>query len=383
MSPITSEIRVPFVDLRSEYRLIRSEIEAMMARVFEQAAFVQGPQVAEFEEAFARFCGARHAVGVANGTDALLLALKAAQVGPGQEVIIPAHTFVATAEAVVHSGAIPVLVDVDPLTYTIDADQVEARITPRTRAIVAVHLYGQPAEMRRLRQVAGAGNLILIEDAAQAHGAAEEGQRTGTLGNVACFSFYPSKNLGAYGDAGAIVTNDDDVAAAVRRLRDHGAIGKYEHDVVGYNSRLDTLQAAVLSVKLRHLERWNALRQAHARAYSTALAGEPLITPPAVRSGVDHVFHLYVIAMGSGHRDALRGYLRGRGIETGIHYPVPVHLTRAFRWLNHRDGAFPVAERLAAEILSLPMFPGLGEEQLAYVADSVRQFAREHPGGTV
>jgi len=382
MSPITNEIRVPFVDLRSEYRLIRSEIEAMMTGVFEQGAFVQGAEVAEFEEAFARFCGARHAIGVGNGTDALLLALKAAQVGPGHEVIIPAHTFVATAEAVVHAGAIPVLVDIDPRTYTIDVDQVEARITPRTRAIVAVHLYGQPAEMQRLRQVARASKLILIEDAAQAHGAAEDGRRTGALGDVACFSFYPSKNLGAYGDAGAIVTNDDDVAATVRRLRDHGATGKYEHDVVGYNSRLDTLQAAVLLVKLRHLERWNSLRQAHARAYTAALEGDALITPPAIRAGVDHVFHLYVIAVGSGRRDLLRSYLRSRGIETGIHYPVPVHLTRAFRLLDHREGAFPAAERIAHTVLSLPMFPGLGEEQLAYVADSVSQFAQQHRLGT-
>jgi dTDP-4-amino-4,6-dideoxygalactose transaminase len=268
-------------------------------------------------------------------------------------------------------------VDAAPGTYTMDPARLEDAVTPRSRAVIPVHLYGQPADMDPLIDIAGRRGLAVVEDASQAHGAAYGGRPVGTFGDAACFSFYPSKNLGAYGDAGAVVTNDPDLALRVRRLRDHGGLSHYAHDVVGYNSRMDALQAAVLAVKLRHLEEWNHLRREHAARYSRLLADVPGISPPVTAPGRTHVFHLYVVALTAGDRDALRIFLTERGIQTGIHYPAPVHLTGAFRGLGYGPGAFPVAEQASRQILSLPMFPELTPERVEHVVDGVRRFAAE------
>lgn len=379
MTSATPDIWVPFVDLRAQYATIRTEIETALRLVLERASFVLGEDVAEFERAFAAFCSVREAVGVGNGTDALILTLKALGVRPGDEVITAANTFVATAEAIVHANATPVLVDATPGTYTINPARVEEAITPRTRAIIPVHLYGQAAEMDPLVEIARRRRVALVEDASQAHGATYRGRPVGGFGDAACFSFYPSKNLGAYGDAGAVVTNDAALALRVRRLRDHGGVTHYQHDVVGYNSRLDTLQGAVLAVKLRHLEEWNRLRRERGELYSRLLAGVPAVETPAIRGDGTHAFHLYVVAF-AGDREALRAYLRDRRVQTGIHYPVPVHLTGAFRSLGYPPGAFPVAERAARHIVSLPMYPELSLDAVAHVVDEISRFVHETVG---
>jgi len=381
MIPVTHGLRVPFVDLRAQYAAIHDEIDAALRSVVERGAFILGEDVAAFERAFAASCGAREAVGVANGTDALMLALRAVGVGAGDEVITAANTFVATAEAIVHAGAVPVLVDAVPGTYTIDPARAEDAITVRTRAIIPVHLYGQPAEMDALLEIARRRRVAVVEDASQAHGAAYRGRPVGGLGDAAAFSFYPSKNLGAYGDAGAVVTNDPDVAQHVRALRDHGGVTHYQHDVVGYNSRMDALQGAVLSVKLRYLEGWNRLRRERAFLYAGLLAGVPGVAAPVAGPQGAHVFHLYVVTVAPGERDALRGHLAARGVETGIHYPAPVHLTAAFRSLGYGPGAFPVAEDASRRILSLPMFPELQPEAVAHVVEEMRGFLRGRGAG--
>jgi dTDP-4-amino-4,6-dideoxygalactose transaminase len=380
MTSVAPKTRVPFVDLRAQYAAIRDEIDGALHAVIERGAFILGEEVAAFERAFASFCGAREAVGVGNGTDALVLALKAVGVRAGDEVITAANTFVATAEAIVHAGAAPVLVDAAPLTYTLDPTRLEAAITPRTRAIIPVHLYGQAADMDPLTEIAHRHGLAVIEDASQAHGAAYRGRRVGGLGDAACFSFYPSKNLGAYGDAGAVVTNDAGVALRLRRLRDHGGLTHYQHEIIGHNSRMDALQWAVLTVKLRHLEEWNRLRGEHAQLYTRLLANLPGVVTPAIGDGCTHVFHLYVIALVSGDRDALRTYLLDRGVQTGIHYPAPVHLTEAFRGLGYPIGTFPVAEQAARQIVSLPMFPELSPDAVAHVVGAISEFLMERGG---
>jgi len=380
MTSVAPKMRVPFVDLRAQYAAIRDEIDAALHAVIERGAFILGEEVAAFERAFASFCGAREAVGVGNGTDALVLALKAVGVRAGDEVITAANTFVATAEAIVHAGAVPVLVDADPATYTLDAARLEAAITPRTRALIPVHLYGQAADMEPLIEIARRRGLAVVEDASQAHGAVYRGRRVGGFGDAACFSFYPSKNLGAYGDAGAVVTNDADVALRLRRLRDHGGLSHYQHDVVGYNSRMDALQGAVLTVKLRHLEEWNRLRGERAQLYTQLLAHLPAVVTPVTGDGRTHVFHLYVVALRSADRDALRTLLLDRGVQTGIHYPAPVHLTAAFRGLGYPAGTFPVAERASREIVSLPMFPELSSDAVAHVVGTIREFLTERGG---
>jgi dTDP-4-amino-4,6-dideoxygalactose transaminase len=376
MTP-ASGVSVPFVDLRAQYASIRDEIDAAVRSVLERASFILGEDVARFERAFAAFCEAQEAVAVANGTDALTLALRAVGLRPGDEVITAANTFVATAEAIVHAGGVPVFVDARPGTYTMDPARLEDAVSARSRAIIPVHLYGQPADMDPLVDIARRRGLAVVEDASQAHGAAYRGRPVGTLGDAACFSFYPSKNLGAYGDAGAVVTNDAEVARRIRRLRDHGGVTHYAHDEVGYNSRMDALQAAVLAVKLRHLGGWNRRRQEHAARYTRLLADVPGITPPVIAAGGTHVFHLYVVALTAGDRDALRAFLTDRGIQTGIHYPAPVHLTAAFRGLGYGAGAFPVAEQASRQILSLPMFPELTAERIELVVDGIRRFAAE------
>ena len=369
---------VPFVDLQAQYRAIKAEVDAAIQRVLDTSAFVLGREVEAFERAFAGYVGARECVGVSNGTAALQLALTACGVGPGDEVIVPANTFFATPEAVSTAGATPVFVDCDPATSNIDAAKVEAAVTERTRAVIPVHLYGQPADLDAVSEVAGRHNLVVIEDAAQAHGARYKGRRVGALARAGCFSFYPGKNLGAYGEGGAVVTNDPEVARRVRLLRDHGSAQKYRHEVVGYNFRMEGIQGAVLGVKLKYLDGWNELRRRHAARYRELLA--PLeragaLMLPREAAYAEHVYHLFAVQTAA--RDAMQRYLSAAGVQTGIHYPVPCHLQPAYAQLGHREGHFPEAERQARRVLSLPMFAELTERQLAYVAHAVEDFCAE------
>jgi dTDP-4-amino-4,6-dideoxygalactose transaminase len=366
-------MNVPFVDLRAQYRTIKEEIDAAVARVVESASFVLGPEVEAFESAFAAYVGARFCVGVNSGTAAIQLALQACGVGAGDEVIVPANTFFATAEAVSTAGAKPVFVDCDPVTYNIDPSKIGLAVTPRTRAVIPVHLYGQPADLDAVFEAAGKHDLLVIEDAAQAHGAEYKNARVGARGAAGCFSFYPGKNLGAYGEGGAVLTDDEQVARRVRLLRDHGSERKYTHEVVGYNFRLEAMQGAVLNVKLRHLDGWNERRRAHAARYNELLADSGLVLPLEA-DDARHVYHLYVVQ--AEDRDALQKHLGAAGVQTGIHYPVPVHLQPAYAAHGHRPGDFPNAERQAGRILSLPMFPELTEAQAAHVAEGVRSFLR-------
>jgi dTDP-4-amino-4,6-dideoxygalactose transaminase len=367
---------VPFVDLQAQYRSIKAEVDAAVQRVLDTSAFILGREVESFERAFAEYVGASECVGVSNGTAAIQLALQACGVGTGDEVIVPANTFFATAEAVSTAGATPVFVDCDAATYNLEPGKLEAAITPRTRAVIPVHLYGQPADLDAVFEVAAAHNLLVIEDAAQAHGARYKGSRVGARGRAGCFSFYPGKNLGAYGEGGAVVTNDASVARRLRMLRDHGSEQKYRHELVGYNMRLEGIQGAVLNVKLKYLDDWNALRRAHAARYRELLA--PLadsLVLPVEADYAEHVYHLFVIQ--TDRRDELQRYLSAAGVQTGIHYPVPVHLQPAYATLGHRKGDFPNAESQSERVLSLPMFAELSERQLKYVADALADFYAE------
>ncbi len=361
---------IPLVDLQAQYATIQQEIEQALQRVISTSQFIMGPDVAAFEAEFAAYCGAAHCVGVASGTAALELALRACRVGPGDEVITVAHTFIATAEAISAVGAKPVFVDIDPDTYNLDPSLLEQAITPRTRAIIPVHLYGQPADMPRILAVARAHDLFVIEDAAQAHGATWDGQRAGTLGDIACFSFYPGKNLGAYGDAGAVTTNRADLAEQVRLLRNHGRRDKYVHEVPGFGERIDTLQAAILRAKLPHLAAWTAARRRLAARYDQLLAGMGLILPQ-VAAAADPVWHLYVVRCPD--RDALLAELNRRGIGAGVHYPLPLHLQPAYAHLGYRAGDLPVTERVAAECLSLPLYPEMSDAQQDQVVAALRE----------
>lgn len=363
---------LPLVDLRAQYAAIRAEVQAAIDAVLESMQLILGPNVHAFEAEFAAYCEASHAVGVGSGTEALALALRAAGIGPGDEVITVAHTFFADCEAIVQVGAQPVFVDVQPDTQTMDPASFAAAITSRTRAVIPVHLYGQPADMDEIVAIARRHGLFVLEDACQAHGARYRGQRVGTLGHAAAFSFYPGKNLGAYGDGGAVVTNDAQLAERVRRLRDHGAVRKYEHYDIGGTGRLDELQAAVLRVKLRYLDAWNARRAAAAAAYTAGLA-DTEVTPPMARDDRTHVFHLYAVQ--APRRDALRAYLAEQGIATGMHYPIPCHLQPAAREWSAGPGSLPVTERLAARTLSLPLFPEITDAQIARVVAAVRAFS--------
>lgn len=357
---------VPLLDLAADHAQVADEIAAGWADVLARTAFVGGAPVAAFEDDFTRWSGIAHCVGVGNGTDALELALRAVGVGPGDEVVIPANTFVATAEAVARAGALPVLVDCRADTSLIEVDDVAARVTPRTRAVIPVHLYGQTAPVEDLRAVLP-DRVAIVEDAAQSQGARRHGRPAGSLGDVAGTSFYPGKNLGAYGDAGAVLTDRDDLASRVRLLREHGSPRKYEHPVLGFNSRLDGLQAVVLSAKLRRLDVWNAARRSAADRYAALLADLDPVVLPVVAPGNEPVWHLYVVRVPD--RDRVLAALHAEGIGAGIHYPVPVHRTGAFGYLGHGAGAFPVAERLAGEILSLPIFPAIDPDQQSRVAE--------------
>jgi dTDP-4-amino-4,6-dideoxygalactose transaminase len=362
---------IPFVDLDASHAPIRAELEAAFAAVMEAGDFILGDAVATFEQEWAEYCGVRHVIGTDSGLSALELALRAYDIGPGDEVITAANTFVATVFAIAHTGATPVLVDVDPATANIDPEAVAAAVTSRTRAVIPVHLYGQPAEMNSVLAVAEAHGLVVIEDACQAHGARYDGRRAGSIGHAAAFSFYPAKNLGAFGDGGAVVTDDDECAERLQMLRNYGQRRKYEHAIVGYNRRLDTLHAALLRVKLGHLDTWNDLRRATAARYEHRLRDTRVGLFETIEH-VEHVWHLYVVR--TPRRDALREHLGANGVATGIHYPIPVHLQDACLALGYPAGSFPVTERLAAEILSLPMYPGLPLDDVDRVAEEVASF---------
>jgi dTDP-4-amino-4,6-dideoxygalactose transaminase len=370
--------QIPFVDLTAQYRTIAAEINETTSRVIQEADFILGREVRLFEEEFAAFCEARYAVGLDSGTSALELALRAYDIGPGDEVITAANSFIASALAISHAGATPVLVDVDPFTYTIDVTGIERAITSRTKAILPVHLYGHPAHMDPIRQLAEQRGLIVIEDACQAHGARYKGRRAGSLGHAAAFSFYPGKNLGAYGDGGMVVTNDADIAKRLEMLRNYGQKEKYHHLSQGFNRRLDTLQAAVLRVKLKYLEKWNAARRWQAELYHRLLAGTEIVLPSEA-VGAQSVWHLYVIR--SEHRDALKEHLASRGIAAGIHYPVPIHLQPAYKNLGYKRGDFPVTEQYAQRILSLPMYAELTPELIDCVAESILSFLSANQNG--
>ena len=365
-------MNVPLVDLKAQYATIHDEIDQAIRRVVESTRFVGGPEVGGFESEFAAFCGSRHCVGLSSGTSALLLALEACGIGPGDEVITTTHTFVATAEAVARLGARPVLVDVDPGTSTMDPDLARKAVTGRTKAVLPVHLYGHPADMDPLLDLCDAYGLTLVEDAAQAQGSLYKGRRTGSIGRVGCFSFYPGKNLGAYGDAGAIVTDDTAIASKIAVLADHGRTpgSKYEHSEVGFNHRLDALQAAVLRVKLRHLDAWNERRRTIAARYTGALAGSGIGTPTPAPWAVP-IFHIYAVQVPPHRRTAIQASLAAAGVSTGVHYPIPVHLQPAFASLGYARGAFPVAEALSDSVLSLPMFAEMTDATVDYVVDSL------------
>jgi dTDP-4-amino-4,6-dideoxygalactose transaminase len=364
-------VAIPLVDLKVQYLSIQNEIDAAIQRVVDSTGFILGPDVQTFEEEFARFCGVRHAVGVDSGTAALHLAFLTCDIGPGDEVITTPHTFIATIGMLGRMGARPVFVDIDSRTYNMDPAQIEAAITEQTKAIMPVHLYGQPAEMDPILEIADRHGLKVIEDAAQAHGAEYRGRRVGSMGHVAIFSFYPGKNLGAYGDAGAVVTNDSEMAEKVRLLRNHGRREKYEHLLQGFNYRIDTLQAAILRAKLAHLEEWNEARCRHAATYRELLSDLDLVLPYEPEH-VRAVYHLFVVRLQK--RDALREHLKGRGISTGIHYPIPLHLQPAYRHLGYQEGDFPITEECARQVLSLPMYPELSREQMEEVARAIKEF---------
>lgn len=366
---------IPLVNLARQYGRYRVEIDRAIQTILDRSAFIGGEAVARFERAFASYCGTTHCVGVNSGTDALYLGLRALGVGPGDEVIVPALSFIATAEAVSLAGARPVFVDVDPDHLVMEADEVKAAITPKTRALIPVHLFGQLAPMDRLSTIAEHHGLIVVEDAAQAHGASDGSRRAGALGRIGCFSFYPGKNLGAYGDAGAVVTSDDDLAVRIRPLANHGRTGPYTHATEGVNSRLDGLQAAILEVKLRHLEAWTEARRDAAAVYHTLLDGIEQLSLPNARERPAHVFHQYVIRVAG--RDALRAYLAHRGIQTAVHYPTPLPYLAAYAHLGYPEGRFPAAEQATHEVLSLPICPEITVAQQERVATEIRGFLEE------
>jgi dTDP-4-amino-4,6-dideoxygalactose transaminase len=365
-------MQVPLVDLKAQHLSLRKEIDTALKRVIGHSGFILGQEVSDFENAFRQYIGSESAVGVASGTAALQLSFMACGIAPGDEVITSPHSFFATAEAISLTGARPVFVDIDPRTYTLDPERLEDAITARTRAVVPVHIYGHPADMSRICAIAQRHSLYVVEDAAQAHGASQAGRRCGTYGHLSCFSFFPGKNLGALGDAGAVSGRDPELLGRVRMLRNHGRISKYEHSKIGMGERLDAMQAAVLLAKLPHLERWTELRRSHAAEYSRLLANSGVGLPHEA-ADCRHVYHLYVIR--SKKRDALLGYLKGKGIEAGVHYPIPIHRQPAYTESGYQNVSLPVSEQACQEVLSLPMYPEMSQEQLEYVAHSVLEFA--------
>jgi len=377
-------MKVPLLDLRVQHESLRDELLAAMQRVMDAQQFILGPEVQALEEEIARYTKTKHAVGCASGSDALLLALMALEVMAGDEVITSPFTFFATASSIARVGARPVFVDIDPLTYNIDPAAVEAVITPRTRAIMPVHLYGQCAEMAPLLEISERHHLPVIEDAAQAIGSEDRGRAAGSMGKIGCFSFYPTKNLGAAGDGGLLTTDDNELAERLRTLRVHGGATEYRHREVGINSRLDTLQAAVLRVKLKYLDGWSAQRQKNARRYNHLFQKAKLefeLITPFVRQESRHIFHQYVVRVPQ-HRDAIIKHLENEGVGTKIYYPIPLHKQECFNYLGYKEGSFPEAERAARETVALPCFPELTEEQQQYVVDAVSSFQASNSSTT-
>ena len=373
----TKTQEIPLVDLKAQYATIRDEIRQAIDGVLESMQLTIGPNVRAFDQEWAAYCGTKHAIGVGSGTDALQLAIRAIGVSSGDEVITVSHTFFATVEAILYANARPILVDVDEKTMLMDASAVAAAITPRTKAIIPVHLYGRTVDLKPLKQIAGDRNIAIIEDAAQSHGALlDDGKRAGSGGRVSAYSFYCSKNLGAYGEAGSIVTNDDKLADDLRALREHGQSTRYYHPVVGYNARLDEIQAAILRIKLRKLDEWNARRRAIAKQYNAMLKDSGVITPE-IPGGDRHVFYAYAVRVPDGRRDAMRAYLGERGIGTQIHYPVPIHMQEAANFLGYRKGDLPVTEKVADEVLSLPIYAELTDAMAERVASEVTAFMKK------
>ncbi len=365
-------MKVPFLDLKAQYLTIKDEIDHAIAKVIESTAFARGPFVEQFEQEFAEFCQCNYSIGVSSGTSALWLAMQALGIGPGDEVITVPNTFIATVEAITFCGATPVFVDIDEKTYTIDPNLIEAAITPKTKAIVPVHLFGQMADMDSIMEIARTHNLLVIEDAAQAHGAEYKGRKAGSIGDVGCFSFYPGKNLGAYGEAGAVVTNNSELASRIRMFSDHGQSAKYMHSFPGWNARMDGIQGAVLSVKLKHLPAWNEARRSHAQEYNRQLSDlENLILPFEADYG-KHVYHVYAIR--TSKRDKLLQSLKEHDIYCGIHYPIPVHLTDAYRNSHHKNGSLEISEKCAGEFLSLPMYAEMNSNHIDRIYDELRKF---------
>jgi dTDP-4-amino-4,6-dideoxygalactose transaminase len=364
-------MKVPYLDLKAQYESIRGEIGDAIQQVLDRTAFAGGPFVAQFEKEFAAFCGTQFAAGVGSGTDALWMALLGLGIGPGDEVVTVPDTFIATAEAISWCGAKPVFVDVDPVTYNMDPSKLEAAITPKTRAIIPVHLFGQMADMDPVMEIARKRKLYVVEDASQAHGAEYKGKKAGSMGDAGCFSFYPGKNLGAYGEAGAVVTSNEELDGKIRMLRDHGQAKKYHHTLIGWNARMDGIQGAVLSAKLKHLDAWTEARRRNAGIYDELLKGVPGVAAPKEAAYAKHVYHIYAIRVPG--RDRLIASLAEKDIHCGIHYPIPVHLLDAYKSLNLGKGSFPVAEQCAAEFVSLPMFAELSREQIEFAAKGLKE----------
>lgn len=374
-------MKVPFLDLQTPYRAMKEEMGRAIDSVLDSSAFAGGPFVAKFEQEFASFCGSRNALGVGSGTDALWLTLLAMGIGPGDEVITVPSTFIATSEAISFCGARPVFVDIDPRSYTMNPELLEKAITPRTKALIPVHLFGQTADMDAVLAVARRHGLLVVEDACQAHGAGYKNKMAGTLGHAGCFSFYPGKNLGAYGEAGAVITQDDELAAKIRMLRDHGQAQKYIHRVVGWNGRMDGLQGAILSVKLKYLSAANDARRACAGLYGEFLSDLEEVSLPEESDYARHVYHIYAVRVPD--RDGVLRTMAEKGVSCGIHYPVPLHLQEAYAWLGLGRGSFPVAEQCADQFLSLPMYPELKAEQIEYVAGQLADIVKESSGELV
>ncbi len=365
-------MNIQLVDLKAQYETIRNEIDAAIEDVVSATTFIGGEHVRKFEESFARFCGAKYCVGVGNGTDALFVALKSLGIGAGDEVITVANSFIATSEAITQTGARVVFIDINPKTYNIDTTKIEGKITSRTRAIIPVHLYGQPADMDPIVALAKKHNLKIVEDCAQAHGAVYKGRTIGSIGDMACFSFYPGKNLGAYGDAGAIVTSDEVLAKKARMVANHGRIDKYDHEIEGINSRLDGLQAAILEVKLKHLDKWTDARRRNAYLYNEYLKGTDLVVPIEI-ADIKAVYHLYVVRTKKELRQKLQDHLKSKGIATGIHYPIALPCLKAYSYLKQNGNDFPESMKASQEIVSLPMFPELEEKQIQFIAKEIKE----------
>lgn len=364
-------MNIQFVDLRKQYAPLKDEILSGIEQVLDGMHLFLGENVQKLETEFAEFCGVAHGIGVSDGTAALNIILRACEIGPGDEVITVSHTFIATTEAILLAGAKPVFVDIDPRTYLMDVSKIQEKITPHTKAILPVHLYGQTVDMDPLMEIAARHGLRVIEDACQAHGAEYKGRKAGSLGDAAAFSFYYSKNLGAYGEGGFISANDDELGDKIRKIRDHGSGIRYHHDLIGLNGRLDEIQAVVLRAKLPHLAQWNQERRRHARLYNELLNGTQVLTPTEGSNNVP-VYHLYVVS--APQRDELQAFLKEKGIFTGVHYPIPVHLQKAMEFLEYKRGDLPITERVVTEILSLPMYAEISEVEIKYVVDSVKDF---------